>query len=142
MPRPANDPNGGEPASWFVPSPEGDLFPLLCFPGTAVPGSGFLRPFRDWFAEKICGRTGLELCRKRTTPAGLMLVKPGDRERLPSITHKRGNVLFVTRFLRKISWRVVLTFLATLLNVKVVVFPRPAVELSPFAAQVREARHH
>lgn len=34
------------------------------------------------------------------------------------------------------------TTLATLLYVKVVVFPRPAVELSPFAAQVREARHH
>ena len=34
-----------------VPSPKGDL---LSFPGTAVPGSGFFRPFRDWLAEKIC----------------------------------------------------------------------------------------
>lgn len=34
------------------------------------------------------------------------------------------------------------TLLATLLNVKVVVFPRPTVELSPFAVQVREASHH
>jgi hypothetical protein len=41
---------------------KGTWFPLVSFPGTAVPGSGFLRPFRDWFAEKICGRTGLEVC--------------------------------------------------------------------------------
>jgi hypothetical protein len=27
---------------------------LVSFPGTPVPGSGFFRPFRDWFAEKIC----------------------------------------------------------------------------------------
>jgi hypothetical protein len=35
---------------------KGTWFPLLSFPGTPVPGSGFFRPFRDWFTEKICGR--------------------------------------------------------------------------------------
>jgi peptidyl-dipeptidase Dcp len=29
---------------------------LLSFPGTPVPGSGFFRPFRDWFTEsKLLG---------------------------------------------------------------------------------------
>jgi hypothetical protein len=44
----------GEPASWLCRPLEGTRFPVLCFPGTAVPGSGFFHPFRDWFAEKIC----------------------------------------------------------------------------------------
>ena len=42
-----------------MPSPKGDLVSVGFLPGTAVPGSGFLRPFRDWFAEKICGRDGI-----------------------------------------------------------------------------------
>jgi hypothetical protein len=32
---------------------------LVSFPGTPVPGSGFYRPFRDWFAERfVAGRIG------------------------------------------------------------------------------------
>jgi hypothetical protein len=58
---------------WLCRPLKGTWFLLLLLPGTAVPGSGFFRPFRDWFAEGICGRTGLELCWKRvetTYPAG------------------------------------------------------------------------
>jgi hypothetical protein len=37
-----------------VASPKGDLVSIAFLsPGTPVPGSGFFRPFRDWFAEKI-----------------------------------------------------------------------------------------
>ena len=35
-----------------VASPKGDLVSVASFPGTPVPGSGFFRPFRDWFALK------------------------------------------------------------------------------------------
>jgi hypothetical protein len=37
--------------SWLWRPLKGTWFPLPSFPGTAVPGSGFCRPFRDWFAE-------------------------------------------------------------------------------------------
>jgi hypothetical protein len=32
---------------------KGTWLPLVSFPGTPVPGSGFFRPFRDWFAERF-----------------------------------------------------------------------------------------
>ena len=41
-----------------VPSPKGDLVSVVLLSGTSVPGSGFFRPSRDWFAEMICGRDG------------------------------------------------------------------------------------
>jgi hypothetical protein len=50
--------------SWLCRPLKGTWFPLRSFPDTAVPRSGFFRPFRDWFAEKLCGRTVLELCWK------------------------------------------------------------------------------
>ncbi len=34
---------------WLCRPLKGTWFPLVSFPGTAVPGSGFFRPFRDWF---------------------------------------------------------------------------------------------
>ena len=40
-----------------VARPKGDLVFFLSFAGTPVPGSGFFRPFRDWFAENFYGRT-------------------------------------------------------------------------------------
>ena len=46
---------GGGSASWLFRPLKGTWFPLVSFPGTSVPGSGFFRTFRDWFAEKICG---------------------------------------------------------------------------------------
>src|ERR1700722_7690141 len=36
---------------WLCRPLKGTWFPLLSFPGTPVPGSGFFRPFRDWFAD-------------------------------------------------------------------------------------------
>jgi hypothetical protein len=40
-------------SGWLWRPLKGTWFPLVSFPGTPVPGSGFFRPFRDWFAERF-----------------------------------------------------------------------------------------
>jgi hypothetical protein len=58
---------------WLWRPLKGTRFPLVCFPGTPVPGSGFFRPFRDWFAERICGQVGCGVPLKGTWfPLGLL----------------------------------------------------------------------
>ena len=51
-----------KPARWLCRPLKGAWFPLLSFPGTAVPGSGFFRPSRDWFAERFVFKSRGPVC--------------------------------------------------------------------------------